>query len=569
MKIAQLHMDGTDNSRFEIIGNKSSVKYHLKANHEVEAKRWFWSLTNAMQHAKDQAKATTKSQNPQQDFLKNAGPLQGTGRAPLSPVKSNTPAGAYDSPRASMDVMDRGAGPGSYDGRPSGDDGARFSGATTAFEGEPDDDDYGDDASSIDAAPVTKDAFMIAAHSARLQLDMLSQMSVALQTERSKSPNTPLSNPSITQALASYESSVANLRGLISDLGRIARDRESYWQYKLEQEVNVRRIWENNMLKVAKDHDELESKFGESEEKRKRTKRALRDALEKQSAPASSAATALAEPEADEGAEFPTTRARTMSLRRKSTFAEMEAIAGSESEDEDDDEFFDAVTAGDVEVANELPTRAKSPSPAPEQLPQPPVVVAHEAVREQHPPAEHQASVAQQPAHSAHKVGDMTSAFKGYEEPPRTKLKLAADDRPKVSLWGILKSMIGKDMSKMTLPVSFNEPTSLLQRVAEDMEYVELLDTAASRSESTERMVYVAAFAASEYASTIGRVAKPFNPLLGETYEYARPDKGYRFMIEQVSHHPPIGAAWANSKAWDYYVSTILLCARPILTPTG
>lgn len=105
----------------------------------------------------------------------------------------------------------------------------------------------------------------------------------------------------------------------------------------------------------------------------------------------------------------------------------------------------------------------------------------------------------------------------------------------------------------MTLPVSFNEPTSLLQRVAEDMEYTDLLDTAAERADSTERLLYVAAFAASEYASTIGRVAKPFNPLLAETYEYARPDKGYRFFIEQVSHHPPIGAAYAESKKWDYY----------------
>lgn len=109
-------------------------------------------------------------------------------------------------------------------------------------------------------------------------------------------------------------------------------------------------------------------------------------------------------------------------------------------------------------------------------------------------------------------------------------------------------------MTKMTLPVSFNEPTSLLQRVAEDMEYTDLLDMAADRADSTERMVYVAAFAASEYASTIGRVAKPFNPLLGETYEYVRPDKGYRFFVEQVSHHPPIGAAWAESPKWDYYV---------------
>lgn len=113
--------------------------------------------------------------------------------------------------------------------------------------------------------------------------------------------------------------------------------------------------------------------------------------------------------------------------------------------------------------------------------------------------------------------------------------------------------MIGKDMTKMTLPVTFNEPTSLLQRCAEDMEYTDLLETAARRTDSCERMVYVAAFAASEYASTIGRVAKPFNPLLGETFEYARPDKMYRFFIEQVSHHPPIGAAWAESPKWTYY----------------
>lgn len=113
--------------------------------------------------------------------------------------------------------------------------------------------------------------------------------------------------------------------------------------------------------------------------------------------------------------------------------------------------------------------------------------------------------------------------------------------------------MIGKDMTKMTLPVSFNEPTSLLYRVVEDMEYTDLLDAAADRTDSTERMVYVAGFAASEYASTIGRVAKPFNPLLGETYEYVRPDLGYRFFIEQVSHHPPVGAAHAESAKWTYY----------------
>ena len=85
--------------------------------------------------------------------------------------------------------------------------------------------------------------------------------------------------------------------------------------------------------------------------------------------------------------------------------------------------------------------------------------------------------------------------------------------------------------------MSFNEPTSLLYRVVEDMEYTDLLNVAAERDDSMERMVYVAAFAASEYASTIGRVAKPFNPLLSQSFEYAIPGR-YRYISEQVSHHP-------------------------------
>ncbi|CAB4253190.1 similar to Saccharomyces cerevisiae YAR042W SWH1 Protein similar to mammalian oxysterol-binding protein [Maudiozyma barnettii] len=149
----------------------------------------------------------------------------------------------------------------------------------------------------------------------------------------------------------------------------------------------------------------------------------------------------------------------------------------------------------------------------------------------------------------------MTSekTYNGYEDGIRKRLKLDEDDRPKISLWAVLKSMVGKDMTRMTLPVSFNEPTSLLQRVAEDLEYSELLDQAASFEDSTLRCLYTAIFTASCYASTTKRVAKPFNPLLGETYEYARPDKHFRFFTEQVSHHPPISATWTESPKWDFW----------------
>ncbi|KAK5780878.1 hypothetical protein RI543_002005 [Arxiozyma heterogenica] len=144
-------------------------------------------------------------------------------------------------------------------------------------------------------------------------------------------------------------------------------------------------------------------------------------------------------------------------------------------------------------------------------------------------------------------------SYLGYEDGPRKKLALDKDERPRVSLWAVLKSMIGKDMTRMTLPVVFNEPTNLLQRVAEDMECSYLLDQAATFKDSTLRLLYVSVFTASCYASTVGRIAKPFNPILGETFEYARPDKNYRFFSEQVSHHPPISATWTESPKWDFY----------------
>lgn len=50
------------------------------------------------------------------------------------------------------------------------------------------------------------------------------------------------------------------------------------------------------------------------------------------------------------------------------------------------------------------------------------------------------------------------------------------------------------------------------------------------------RILHVAAFAVSGYASTEGRQCKPFNPLLGETYEADYPDKGLRFFSEKVVH---------------------------------
>lgn len=96
-----------------------------------------------------------------------------------------------------------------------------------------------------------------------------------------------------------------------------------------------------------------------------------------------------------------------------------------------------------------------------------------------------------------------------------------------ISLLSILRKNVGKDLSTVAMPVSLNEPINVLQKLCEELEYSELLDKAASLPDSLDRMVYIAAFAVSGYASSQWRAGrKPFNPLHGETFEYVCPEKG-------------------------------------------
>uniref|UniRef100_A0A669EP17 Oxysterol-binding protein n=1 Tax=Oreochromis niloticus TaxID=8128 RepID=A0A669EP17_ORENI len=138
-------------------------------------------------------------------------------------------------------------------------------------------------------------------------------------------------------------------------------------------------------------------------------------------------------------------------------------------------------------------------------------------------------------------------------EPVRQR-RTRIPDKPNyyLNLWSIMKNCIGKELSKIPMPVNFNEPLSMLQRLSEDLEYYELLDKAAKCHSSLEQMCYVAAFTVSSYSTTVHRTGKPFNPLLGETFELDRHREcGYRSLCEQVSHHPPAAAHHAFSeKGW-------------------
>ncbi|VDP50148.1 unnamed protein product, partial [Schistosoma mattheei] len=84
------------------------------------------------------------------------------------------------------------------------------------------------------------------------------------------------------------------------------------------------------------------------------------------------------------------------------------------------------------------------------------------------------------------------------------------------------------------------------------------------------------AFSVSCYSSTAYRVGKPFNSLLGETYECDRTDDmGWRCISEQVSHHPPGCSQYCESlrhkwKVWqDYFLSTKFRGKYLSISPKG
>ena len=104
-------------------------------------------------------------------------------------------------------------------------------------------------------------------------------------------------------------------------------------------------------------------------------------------------------------------------------------------------------------------------------------------------------------------------------------------------------------MSRIIAPVNFNEPLTVLQKTAEITIGSSGFLEVANQEDSLLRMVYVATGVISGFAQVYGRTSKPFNPLLGETFEYVTKD--IKFYSETVSHHPPIFAMNIQTDSYE------------------
>lgn len=376
MKNAKLKLDQSDKLKFEIISSgKGSVRYHLRANHPVEANRWIFALTQAIQAGTAEAMS-----------------LNADDGSPLSPTLSRVVSGS-DRPSAGFRSTS------SLELRPKMTTNSSAASINT-------EDDSGEDYPENSEEPHRGD-FEVTAHSAKVQLEILEKLLGSLPQNdqpwfRKDSAPEP---PSCDDPISIVKKAASSLHGTLDELVKMSQTRDTYWRGQLEREKELRRLWEENMKSLAEEQEQMEEAMNNAIEQRKMTKRALR-------------AMSIAVQQPDKGAEL----LRRVSIAeadlpltiKPETLVPPEALA--EVMSSDDEEFFDAVGSDAVTLAEE-PPEIRSPAETKEK---------------------------------SSKENELEISAHGYEAPIRKKFeKLDKDNRPKISLWGILKSMVGKDMTKM------------------------------------------------------------------------------------------------------------------------
>ena len=121
----------------------------------------------------------------------------------------------------------------------------------------------------------------------------------------------------------------------------------------------------------------------------------------------------------------------------------------------------------------------------------------------------------------------------------------------------IIKEIITNMTKKLPSPVYFNEPLSMGQKQCEKFKYMDLLIKAGNETSKEMQMCYISAFLIGEIFLNLGRSLKPFNPIIGETYEFFDNEKKFRFYSEQVSHNPQVNAYIAETPEFAYYGDTL------------
>lgn len=454
MKTAILKTTGADRTRFEVHstpsrGHSSGVqKWYMKANHPVEATRWIQAIGKSIDWYKadnstaDTSEKRRRSGDSDASGLKASASLS-SNRGSMSSVSLAKRGNKHHRPVSSVNMHGSEAETSSM--MEPRTDHSENGASPVLNQSDADDEDARDDSSDADSTttPPHQAGFELHGNSTAAQMELTTQLLNDLRLP----PDTPQRTIDTRSALIE---SFAVAQGMLNEYIHMAREREQWWSKQLEQEHSRQAVWEESLATVVKEGETLEkelrarsrkrgSRFFDSSVSESAGMGTLRrrsfiiplqlheeeDALTPQ--PHQLKIQTQVIPQQPQQPPMLKGRSETQETVTPRTVQGMDESESADMDTDEEDEFFDAIES------NNLPNLV-----VPESLMSPGV-------------------------HEFSMPVDMTLPYTGYKV-LRQRLNIT-DERPDTSLWAVLKNSIGKDLTKISFPVSFNEPTSMLQRM--------------------------------------------------------------------------------------------------------
>ena len=457
MKNAVLRLPtGAEKLRFEVHstpsrGHTSVQKWYMKANHPVEASRWTQAISRAIEYAKQQYRPNNGDSSPISRH---------SGRGSISSTLSLPHSRKNDRDTESV----------SSSAVPTDDEGGEIPvhGVSSSFDiGNDDRHDAasGNDSTdrNIDAeTPPHDSSFELQGNSTAAQLELTTQLLADLSS----------SSISATRAIelnGALKESLGTVQSMLNDYLYMAKERDDWWKARFAREQERQMVWEQSLHSVVQEGEALERELRRHSRRHSRfdpsvaggegmgtvkvrpSALPLQPPIEREPEPTPNTAVLItsADPQsspdtAKVGGSYGMIACRALptppsvtriSMQRPSIGSATGLTRSSDEVDvidtDEEDEFFDAIES------NALPN-----------------LVVHEAFTGRSEPMLSE---------------DLDKGqYEGYKI-LRKELDLECDNRPPTSLWSVLKHSIGKDLTKISFPVFFNEPTSMLQRMVRSL----------------------------------------------------------------------------------------------------
>ena len=450
---------GGDKTRFEVHstasrGHTSGVqKWYMRASHPVEAARWTQAINKSMEWCKrsevEQLSLPRRSDESDRSASRQ-GKLSFQSRFSLSPRRTMV-VGTHSIRGSQGSFVDAGE----EAGMPSmGDAGRNGTIDRYDFEKEVTQNDGSSSSHSTHQSllhrPPHESTFDLQGNSVTAQLELTAQLFSSLPFP----PDAPSRSKELRTAL---KESFSAVQTMMNEYVQMSKEREEWWKSQLQRERERQSVWEESLQTVVREGEALERELRLRSRKRgsrffdmnSPEVRGTSNSLLKSPPLRPPVVYEVEVPECsveplDDTVTNPVVQARRLppllapqpiivAPTTPQATPRFKSPISDEDEDamdtDEEDEFFDAIESNNLPnlVVSQLLT-----SPTHSELPPPSVV--------------------------------NLEPFTGYKV-LRTQLPIDSDNRPSTSLWSVLKHSIGKDLTRISFPVFFNEPTSMLQRM--------------------------------------------------------------------------------------------------------